>query len=415
MHKNSKQVQARIIDVLMSPGPYELADNPCLQLLFAEVAEQGVRISPFSGKISLLRRHQVIHVHFPEWLVRWRNGWIAPFDVVTVLGLLWLARRRGAALVWTGHDLEPHELSHPRLWRAYSKFFLSQVDLLISFSKGATELLVERYPQLAFVPTAIVPHGHYRDYYTAQPDVAAFRKDLGLDDRPILLCFGLIRPYKNIPGIIRAWKQLPEPRPQLVIAGRPMDPELAETIKSEAGDCGDVHLLLRFVHADEVPTIFGAADVVLMPYMARSALNSGVAHLALSLNRPAVLGDSPANRDLRDTFGAEWVSLCDGTADDALRVALAAVAVPRPGTPDLHLLEYEQLAAGTLRAYLTAIAVPVGAMSSPAVGPGENVFPAGRKSWRRGEITVRRPGSATTFERAGGTGDLPVPPGQRPA
>jgi len=89
-----------------------------------------------------------------------------------------------------------------------------------------------------------------------------------------------------------------------------------------------------------------------------------------------VLGDSPANRDLRDTFGAEWVSLCDGTAEDALRVALAAVAVPRPETPDLHLLEYEQLAAETLRAYQTAIAVHMGATSSSAVEPGENILPA---------------------------------------
>ena len=367
----------RAIDVLMSPGPDELADNPCLQLLFTEVAKHGVRVSPFSGKVSLLRRYDVIHVHFPEWLVRWRNSWMAPFDIVSILGLLWLARRRGSALIWTGHDLEPHELSHPWLWRFYSKFFISQVDLLISFSKGATALLVDRYPQLASVPTVVVPHGHYRDYYTAPPDATAFREDLRLDDRPILLCFGLIRPYKNIPGIIRAWKQLPGPRPQLVIAGRPMDPELAEIIRSEAGDSSDIHLLLRFVPPDEVPTIFAAADVVLMPYLARSTLNSGVAHLALSLDRPAVLHDGPANRDLRDTFGAEWVWLCDGTAEDTLRVALAAVAAPRPEVPDLQSLEYEQLAAATLRAYLAAIATPVSATPSPTWGLDGNALPEG--------------------------------------
>jgi hypothetical protein len=136
-----------------------------------------------------------------------------------------------------------------------------------------------------------------------------------------------------------------------------MDAELADVIRSEASDSEDVHLLLRFVHPDEVPTIFAAADVVLMPYMARSALNSGVAYLALSLNRPAVLHDTLANRDLRDIFGPEWVWLCDGTAEDAIRVSLTAAAAARTETPDLQVLEFGQLAAETLRAYSDAIAI----------------------------------------------------------
>jgi beta-1,4-mannosyltransferase len=351
-----KRSQDRVLQVLMSPGPDKLTDNPSLLLLYSEVMRHGVKISPYYKKKSLLSRPDVIHIHFPEWFIRWRRPWIAPLDAAAILGLLWLARRRGAALVWTGHDLEPHELSRPRLWRAYNRFFISQVDLLISFSKGATSLLVERHSQLVGVPTVIVPHGHYRDYYTAPPKAAILRKELKLDHRPVLLCFGLIRPYKNLPCIIRSWRQLPEPRPQLVIAGRPMDSEIAEVIKKEAGDSKDVHLLLRFIHDDEVPTIFAMADVVLMPYMARSALNSGVAHLTLSLSRPAVLNDTPANRNLRDVFGGEWVWLCDGTPEDALRAALVAAATTRPETLDLDVINYKRLAAQTLCAYSDAIA-----------------------------------------------------------
>lgn len=353
-----KRSQEQVLQVLMSPGPDELIDNPSLSLLFSEVMRNGVKISPCDNKISLLSRPDVIHIHFPEWLIRWKRSWLAPLDVVAILGLLWIARRRGAALVWTGHDLEPHELPRPRLWRAYNRLFISQVDLLISFSEGAASSLVERHSQLAGVPTIVVPHGHYRDYYTAPPKAAILRKELKLDHRPVLLCFGLIRPYKNLPGIIGAWRQLPEPRPQLVIAGRPMDSEIAEAVKEHAGDLNDVHLLLRFIHDDEVPTIFAIADVVVMPYMARSALNSGVAHLALSLSRPAVLNDTPANRDLRDVFGAEWVWLCDGTPEDALRTALVAAATTRPETLDLDAINYKRLAADTLCAYSDATARP---------------------------------------------------------
>jgi beta-1,4-mannosyltransferase len=351
-----KRSQEKVLQVLMSPGPDKLTDNPSLLLLFSEVVRHGVTISSCARKKNLLSRPDVIHIHFPEWLIRWKRPWLAPLDVVVILGLLWLARRRGAALVWTGHDLEPHELSRPRLWRAYNRFFISQVDLLISFSEGAKSLLVERHSRLAGVPTVVVPHGHYRDHYTAPPKAAILRKELKLDHRPVLLCFGLIRPYKNLPGIICAWRQLPEPRPQLLIAGRPMDSEIAEVIKKEAGEAKDVHLLLRFIHGDEVPTIFALADVVLMPYMARSALNSGVAHLALSLSRPAVLNDTLANQNLRDVFGGEWVWLCDGTPADALRTALVAAATTRPETLDLDVINYKRLAAETRCAYSDAIA-----------------------------------------------------------
>lgn len=350
------RAQPEVINVLMSPGPHDLDDNPSLLLLFSQVAKHGVQIRSFSGKVSLLGRHDVIHIHFPEWLVRWESAWLAPLDVTAIAGLIWLARRRGTALVWTGHDLEPHELCRPWLWRVYSRILFSQLDLLISFGNGATALLVDRYPQLARVATVVVPHGHYRGYYRSQPDVSALRGDLRLNQRPVLLCFGLIRPYKNLPGIIRAWKQLPMPRPQLLIAGRPMDAATADAIRLEADGIADIHLLLRFIPAEEVPTLFAASDVVVMPYMARSALNSGVAHLALSMNKPAVMNDTPVAEDLRDLFGKDWVWVCDGTAQDAVRQAVAAVAASRPPEVDLRALDYEQLGAKTYRAYVDIIA-----------------------------------------------------------
>ena len=229
------------------------------------------------------------------------------------------------------------------------------MDLLISFGDGATALLFNRYPQLARVATAVVPHGHYWAYYQSRPDVAALRGELGLDQRPVLLCFGLVRPYKNVPGIIKAWKQLPQPRPQLVIAGRPMDAATAEAIMREADGAADVHLLLRFIPAEDVPTLFAASDVAILPYIARSALTSGAAHLALSLNTPAVVNDTPVAQDLRDLFGKEWVWLYDGTAEDAMQQALAAPAAARPPELDLRTLDYGQLAAKTHRAYADAI------------------------------------------------------------
>ena len=93
--------QENMLQVLMSPAPDELTDNPSLSLLFSEVMRDGLKISPYYRRKILLGLPDVIHIHFPEWLIRWRRPWIAPLDVVATFGLLWLARRRGTALVWT--------------------------------------------------------------------------------------------------------------------------------------------------------------------------------------------------------------------------------------------------------------------------------------------------------------------------
>ena len=173
--------------------------------------------------------------------------------------------------------------------------------------------------------------------------------------RPIFLSFGLIRPYKNIPASNTRLEQLPVPRPQLIVAGRPLTTELETAIRHEAEGANDVRLILRFINDDEVPTIFSAADAALMPYAEPEPLNSGVAHLALSLGKPAIVNDTAANRDLQDIFGPDWVWLCDGTPEDALRVAVDAAIADRPEVPDSltssmrRYWEPEEKLAGVLR------------------------------------------------------------------
>ncbi len=341
--------------VLASPGPNQsLNGNPYLRLLYEAVSTDDIVVLPYSRK-ALLHHPDVVHVHWPAFLVRWQRLPVSVADVVKTLSLLWLARQRGAALVWTGHDLEPHDVVRPWLWDVFFRLFLSQVDLVISMGDGATGLLVGRYRRLARVPVFVAPHGHYRDAYAAASDVVGSRQALGLDDRPVFLVFGQIRAYKNIPALLQSWRLLPRPRPQLVVAGEPRPPELAHSIRRAADNEPEALLLLRLVEADEIPRLFAAADVVVLPYRARSALNSGVAILALSFGRPVVVSDSAANRDLQRAVGTDWVYLCEGTPDDALRVAQRASGAERSDRPDLSEFDWQRIGDLTVTAYGAAV------------------------------------------------------------
>ena len=365
--------------ILLSPGYADLGANPYLRLLYSQLTDSGIELERFSAR-ALVKRHDVVHVNWPEFLVRWRSPRLAVYDVVKVVVLVRWARHRGAAIVWTAHNLEPHELPRPRLWRRYFSWFLASLDLVVAMGPGAIELLRQRYSELASVPAVVVPHGHYRGAYPEASDesATALRSSLGIDEdvrRPVLLSFGLIRRYKNVGVLAQEWCELPVPRPHLVVAGAPSDPDMERSIRAAVGGDPDAHLLLRYIPDDEVAALFDICDVVVVPYQTRSALNSGVAMLGLSFGRPVVLTDTPASRDLQTLVGREWVHLCDGSAQDALRVALAAARQARADAPNLDTLEWAELFARTVDAYRLAVRTRQLRNRFPARG-GDSVEPA---------------------------------------
>ena len=102
--------------------------------------------------------------------------------------------------------------------------------------------------------------------------------------KPVVLCFGLIRPYKGIDVLLDAWRAA-APDAELWIVGMPrMDlaPLLAATPPS-------VRWVPRFVADDELAAYFRRADLVVLPY--REIDQSGVLFTALAFGAPLVLSD----------------------------------------------------------------------------------------------------------------------------
>ncbi len=119
------------------------------------------------------------------------------------------------------------------------------------------------------------------------------RDQLKLDpDRPILLFFGYIRPYKGLDLLIEAFAQARERRPdlQLLVVGEFYEGE--ERIRSRVSELGlgeSLRLVAEYVADEEVKLWFSACDVVVQPYL--SATQSGVAQIAFQFGRPMILTD----------------------------------------------------------------------------------------------------------------------------
>lgn len=344
--------------VLASPGPSAPAGaNPYLRLLYSAVAdsETGARLRVMDFQRKMLLQHpDVIHVHWPYFLVRWNKGVEALLDMVKLLALLSLAKRRGAALVWTVHDLEPHDVARPRMWAWFERQFVRRVDMLILLSRGSRQQIVGRHPSLAQRPYRVVPHGHFRDEYDPSPNQQAARTVLGLPDRPTILAFGQIRPYKRTVELCQSMAALPagDRQAQLLVAGEARSSALREQLESIHDP--DIRLMLSVVPHEQVPVVFGACDVVVLPYSTQSTLNSSVALLSLSFGVPVVMVDTAAGRDLQALLGPEWVTLTGEELPELLQAAQARAQERPKGPPDLSSLNWSGLGQLMASAYVDA-------------------------------------------------------------
>lgn len=137
-----------------------------------------------------------------------------------------------------------------------------------------------------------IEHPVYERFGKPVPQSDA-RAHLGLPpDAPVLLFFGFIREYKGLHVLLDALPQVRERLPgvRLVIAGEAYDdPERYRSIIRERGLSDIVHWHDGYVPSDDVPAYFGAADLVVQPYL--TATQSGVAQIAFHFETPMVVTD----------------------------------------------------------------------------------------------------------------------------
>jgi beta-1,4-mannosyltransferase len=334
------------VRVLMSPATG--GDNHYVDQLVGRLRLQGVVVEEFTRR-ACLSRPDVVHVHWPQFLVRWDRISVAVPDAVKVLVLLSVARARGARLVWTAHDLRPHHNPHPRLWKAFISVFARLMNVTVSLTEAGRDPLCREVPALRGKHFQVIPHGHYREVVLVA-DRRQARAELGRHGQ-VLLTFGQLHHYKNADGLISAFRASSPASTSLVVAGQPREAGVREAVQAAAGGDPRVELRLNHIGEHEVSMLFAAADVVVLTHRGPSVLNSGVAMLALSFDRPIVAPDTPANRELVGAVGREWVRLSDGSPDDAVRVALELLADLPAGSPDLSSYEWDRVAELTLQAY----------------------------------------------------------------
>ena len=198
-------------------------------------------------------------------------------------------------LRWTGipsyavvHNALPHERHVGDAW--LSRFFLRACEGHVVMSDAvAADLRPLRRPDAALQQ---IEHPVYERFGDPVPRAEA-RAALDLPtEAPVLLFFGFVREYKGLHVLLEALPDVLDALPalHLVVAGEPYDnPERYRRLIRDNDLGGRVHWHDEYVPSERVPTYFGAADLVVQPYV--SATQSGVAQIATHFETPMIVTD----------------------------------------------------------------------------------------------------------------------------
>ena len=214
--------------------------------------------------------------------------------------------------VLTAHDLLPRE-PRPGQARAQRRLY-DAVDAIVAHSGYGRDLLVRR---LGVDPAKVrvIHHGAF-EHFTAQPHEAPLPDELQAVEAPVVLFFGLLRPYKGLDTLLEAWRGVDGA--ELWVVGRPRMP--LEPLRAAVAQARNARLIPRFVSDAELPAFFRRADIVVLPYSRTERLDwSGVLATALAFGKPIVVSDVGGFADVAEGGAARLVAPDDpGALRDAI-------------------------------------------------------------------------------------------------
>ncbi len=282
--------------------------NPYQRNLYDALAQQGVRISyagahtgsrttnlallPLELAVRRLRGAQVLHLHWVwGFMLTGADRWMPMRRLTGVwyAAVLSWARLIGLRIVWTLHNVLPHE----RLFVddvAARRRLLRACDLVIAHSGASLEALEQQVgaPRHA----CVIPHGPVRNRQTR------LERHNGGEAPLSLLFFGLVARYKGVEDVMEALREVAaDTTLTLTVAGDCVDAGLRPAVEKLAASLPErVTLRLERIPDEELETLFAAHDAMILPY--RRATTSGAAILGCEMGMPIIISDLPAFRDI---------------------------------------------------------------------------------------------------------------------
>jgi len=284
-----------------------------LRLLYRDIKASGVRVRYTRGPtpsqtLNILlapavllwyraRGFRILHIHWlfqfslpwarrRQWARQWMELWFGLY--------LRTAQVLGYAIVWTAHDLLPHEQIFANDRRARD-LLLSKAKVVIALSEATASELRALGARLV----RVIPIGPYADPYPVNITRDEARESFGFDsDDVVMALIGRIEEYKGADLLLLAIAQLPTTsKIKLLLAGFCPNAAYREKLTRLISETsGRTTARLEWVPDDDLARYLQATDFAVFPF--REITNSASVLLAQSFGKPIVITDLPTLRDI---------------------------------------------------------------------------------------------------------------------
>ena len=234
--------------------------------------------------LSVYKAYRIISKHEKADVadLQWCTTFHAPILIPLVLLLRFFSK---TSVFITVHNVLPHE--NRFFDKVLCKIIYRLADKLVVHSQKMKQDLLDIF-HIKPDKVSIIPHGICSDYKHTISNQQAKDK-LGIKEKTVLLFFGLVRRYKGLENLLKAFSQVHEKFDvALLIAGDFVEgKEKYETFIRDNNLSSKTYIHAGYIKDEDVPLFFSASDILVQPYLSFSG-QSGVPPTAYYYSKPVI-------------------------------------------------------------------------------------------------------------------------------
>ncbi len=246
----------------------------------------------------LINRKTILHYH-----------WVEFQDVRSLLGMPYkllcisLYRLFGGRIVWTVHNLKPHDQKYLTLHKFIHRWIGRISSLVHVHSKHQVSQVCDYY-QLSKEKITVFPHPKFPAQIKPQQEAVDKIHEIYFAGQqsikgPIFLMFGGISEYKGIEKVVDLLAHQKHDF-TLILAGymKKGQEDLHKFIIQHSVEDERVKYIPKFIPEEHYPFLLSAADICVFNY--NEILNSGGIQMALSYQRKVIAPKKPGLLDFKN-------------------------------------------------------------------------------------------------------------------
>ncbi|WP_026776866.1 glycosyltransferase family 4 protein [Polaribacter sp. Hel_I_88] len=242
----------------------------------------------FFGIVKTWKKYKPNYIHF-DWIhsyyVRrqlWMTILLLPLFIFQVLFIRYCTKTK---IVWTLHNIMPHNTSSYKLNKFVRSFFARNCYWIRVFS-SSTALKASKLFNIKQEKFRTVPEGDYVSIYPNKISTGEARNYFKLNKKDkVFLYLGFIRPYKGLGKLIEIFNNLDIQNSKLIIAGLARDKVYLDDLKNKIKRLDNKKIMLKnvFIPENDLQIYYNASDVVILPFS--NVENSGSVIMAMGFSK----------------------------------------------------------------------------------------------------------------------------------